>query len=195
MNSTDSTVDPLVMHMVRFLHRSIRGYQDFDGPPINDILAALYALKEAGFVITGHFYEKGKEHWFPSHLSIAALQLGSERYERKGVWEATLKMGMHVLSEPDGWIAIHRGIVDEYINGLDIERVMDSWRMLGSVIITMIEKMLVFTGHELEGGWVFRITKKGEKAGAGPKGYYFQYSLNGPPQGQVSIVAQPLELL
>jgi hypothetical protein len=165
--SEDSTVDVMLMQIVGYLNYKVKATSKCLEGMSDDsaVLAALYFMEGQGLVVTGLINEVDKHHWHLSPVAYKMMRLTFFDVSASEVATLSSTMGLAMIKESDHWREGKEVFFGEYYAVASKINLLDAWRDLGTSMIFWAKKYISFAGHEEAGGWLFTVTRKGEKFG------------------------------
>jgi hypothetical protein len=106
-------------------------------------------------------------------------------------------MGLAISKDPVDWRDGRAAFLNDYYVAASKINLVGPWRLIGTVVASVVQKYMNFAGHGEKGGWLFRLTRKGAKnypEGGGP-GNLVHFSMVPFTGTEPKIVAGPLEHL
>jgi hypothetical protein len=167
-----STVDPILYQAAQYVDLCVRKRL----PAVvrhskeDRVIASLYALRKGGFAQTARINDFDREYWYPTDAVYGFMYLEQTDIRWSRFRHALAPKLLCVITEAEGWSFEHQQLLTDYFEASSTVPLESTWITLGSIVACIAKKWLVLTTSEIDGGLLFTITKKGQRAGFSVEG-------------------------
>src|SRR4051794_4084399 len=170
--SMQSTVDPILYQAAQNVDFCVRKRlpPEVKHSKEDRVIASLYALRRLGFAQTSRINDFDKEYWHPTDVVYGFMYLEQTDIRWSRFRQALVPKLLCVITEADEWPFKQQELLSNYFEASLAVPLESTWTTLGSVVGCIAKKWLVLTTTEIDGGLLFTITKKGQRAGFSVEG-------------------------